>query len=70
MVTETIASMSETVASVATLGGFIWTVRIMLPKALKDRDPLAFGSAVLTALVALLAWLLIGVRVVALTRSL
>ena len=51
----------ETVLSVGMLGGFIWVVRFMLPKARKERDPLALTSAVLTAVLALLAWLLIGV---------
>ena len=54
---------TEAVFSVATLGGFLWALRFMLPRALKDRDALALASALLTALVALLAWLLIGVGV-------
>jgi hypothetical protein len=53
----------ETVFSVAMLGCFIWAVRFMLPKALKEHDPLALTSAVLTAVLALLAWLLFGVPV-------
>ena len=53
----------EVVVSIATLAGFIWAVRFMLPKALKEHDSLALASAVLTAVVALLAWLLIGVGV-------
>ncbi len=55
--------MVETVLSVATLGGFLWALRFLLPKALKEHDPLALGSALLTAGLALLTWLLIGVSV-------
>ena len=55
--------MAETIVSVATLAGFIWAVRVRLPKALRDGDPLAIASAVITALAALLAWFLVGVRV-------
>jgi uncharacterized membrane protein len=43
------------------LGGFIWTVRFLLPKAVRERDPFALTCAVLTAVLALIAWLLIGV---------
>ncbi len=55
--------MVETVLSVATLGGFLWTVRYLVPKALKEHGPFALGSALLTAGLALLTWLLIGVSV-------
>jgi hypothetical protein len=51
----------ETVLSVATLGAFIWVVRFLLPKAIKAHDSMALACAVLTAVVALLMWLLIGV---------
>jgi hypothetical protein len=51
----------ETLFSIAMLGAFIWAVRFLLPKALKERNALALTSAVLTALFALLLWLLIGV---------
>jgi hypothetical protein len=54
----------ETALSIATLGGFIWAVRFMLPRARRDGSSLALTSAVLTALLALLGWLLIGVGVV------
>ena len=53
----------ELVFSVAMLGCFIWAVRFMLPKALKEHDSLAITSAVLTTTLALLGWLLFGVRV-------
>ena len=51
----------ETVLSIATLGAFIWVVRFLLPKALKEHDSLALTCAVLSAILALLMWLLIGV---------
>jgi hypothetical protein len=53
----------EGVFSVAMLGGFIWAVSFMLPKAAERRDALALTSAVLAALLALFGWLLVGVRV-------
>jgi hypothetical protein len=53
----------ETVLSVGLLGGFIWAVRFLLPSAVKQYDGLALTCAVLTAVLALLAMLLIGVRV-------
>jgi len=56
--------MVETAFTVAMLGGFLWAVRFLLPKALKEHDALAIVAAVVTAALALLAWLLIGVRVV------
>ena len=51
----------EWILSVAMLGAFIVAVRVILPRALRERDPLALGSALLTAVLALLAWLLMGV---------
>jgi uncharacterized membrane protein len=51
----------ETLLSVATLGSFIWAVRFLVPKAIKADDGLAITCAALTAVVALLLWLLIGV---------
>ena len=45
----------QTLMSVAMLGGFIWAVRFLLPKAIKERDALAVTAAVLTAVFALLA---------------
>lgn len=46
--------MVETAFSVAMLVGFLWAMRFLLPKALKERDPLAIASAVVTAALALL----------------
>jgi hypothetical protein len=51
----------ETVWSIAMLGGFIWAVRFLVPRAVKQDDRLAVTSAVLTAVIALFLWLLIGV---------
>jgi hypothetical protein len=51
----------ETVLSIATLGGFIWAVRFLLPTAVKEHDSMTLTCAVLTAALALLMWLLIGV---------
>jgi hypothetical protein len=51
----------ETLFSVAMLGGFIWAVRFLLPRAIKEHDRMALTCAVLTAALALLMWLLVGV---------
>ena len=56
----------ETALSIGMLGGFIWVVRYVVPRAVKEQDPMALTCAVLTAVLALVAWLLIGVG----TRSL
>jgi hypothetical protein len=53
----------QTLFSITMLAGFIWAVRFLLPRAIHERDILALASAVLTALFALLAWLLVGVGV-------
>lgn len=53
----------ETFASIAMLGAFIWAVRFLLPRAIKEHDRLALTSAVLTAVAALLLWLMIGVSI-------
>lgn len=55
----------EAVLSVAMLGCFIWVVRYLLPKAIKQHDRMAVACVVLTAVLALVLWLLIGVS----TRS-
>jgi hypothetical protein len=52
----------ETLLSVAPLAAFIWAVRFMLPRAVRARDGLALACAVLTALLALVAFLSVGVR--------
>ncbi len=50
--------------STAMLAGFIWAVGFLLPRALRGRDGLALGAAVLTIVLALLGWLFLsgGVR--------
>ena len=53
----------QTLLSIAMLGGFIWAVRFLLPRAINERDTLALTAALLTAALALLAWLLFGVGV-------
>jgi hypothetical protein len=51
----------ETLFSITMLGGFIWAVRFLLPRAVRAHDPMALTCAVLTAALALLMWLLVGV---------
>jgi hypothetical protein len=51
----------ETVLSVAMLGCFIWVVRFLLPKAIKTHDRMALTCVLLTAVLALFLWLMIGV---------
>jgi hypothetical protein len=53
----------EGVLSVAMLAAFIWAVSFMVPKAAHRRDALAITSAILAALLALVGWLVVGVRV-------
>ena len=59
----------EVVLSVALLAGLIWAVRFLIPKAVREDDALALICAVATAVVALAAWLLIGVRVATLSMG-
>ena len=51
----------ETALSIVALAAFIWSVGFLLPKAIKAHDSLALTSAVLTATLAFLLWLLTGV---------
>jgi hypothetical protein len=51
----------ETVLSIAMLAIVIWDVRFLLPKASRERDPLALACAVLTGVLALVMWLMVGV---------
>jgi hypothetical protein len=48
--------------SVLALGAFIWAMCFLLPKAVKQHEALAIGAAILTAALALITWLLIGIR--------
>ena len=50
----------EVIFSVAMLASFIWVVRVLLPRALKEQSGLALSSAVLAAVLALVGWLLLG----------
>jgi hypothetical protein len=47
--------------SIAMLGAFIWAMSFLLPRAIRQRDGLALTSAILTAVLALFAWLWVGV---------
>lgn len=51
----------ETVLSITTLAGLIWVVRVLLPKAAKQDDRFALLCALLTLILALVVWFLIGV---------
>jgi hypothetical protein len=46
--------------SLAMLSAFIWVVVSLLPRAVRERDWFAIVCALLTAIIALLGWLLIG----------
>jgi hypothetical protein len=52
---------AQTVLSTATLAVFIWVVRFLLPRAIRQHDALALTCAVVTGILALLLWLVIGV---------
>jgi hypothetical protein len=52
---------AETALSIAMLGIVLWVMGFLLPKALKERDPLALTCATLTGLLALFMWLMVGV---------
>jgi hypothetical protein len=55
------AMMVEPLFSMALLAGFIWAIRFLLPRAIKQQDWLALLSALLTAALALTAWLMFGI---------
>lgn len=50
----------EAFLSVATLAALIWLIRFLIPRAIKERNALAITCALLTMIIALLLWLLIG----------
>ncbi len=52
----------ESILSVLVLASAIWAAWFLLPKALRDHDRFGEIVAVLTAIVALFAWLFFGVR--------
>ena len=49
--------------STAMFAVFIWGTAFMVPRAVRSRDALAVTCGVLTALLSLVGWLLIGVGV-------
>ena len=49
--------------SVAMLGAFLWAATFLVPRAVRERDGLAIGSALMVAALAILAWLWLGVGV-------
>jgi len=53
--------MFETLFSMALLAGFIWATCFLLPRAIKQQDWLALVSALLTAALAVVAWLMFGI---------
>ena len=53
----------EMAFSIAMLASCIWAVRVLLPRAVRERSGLALTSAVLAAILGLLGWLMIGVGV-------
>jgi hypothetical protein len=50
----------QTVMSTVMLAGFIWVVLYLLPKARREDDTFAVACALLSALVALIGWLLLA----------
>jgi hypothetical protein len=53
----------ENCATVAALGGALWAVRFLIPRAVRQKDPLALICALTFAALSLGLWLLIGVAV-------
>jgi hypothetical protein len=53
----------EIVLSVVMLGAFLWAAAFLIPRAVRERDALAIGSALMVAALAILAWLWIGIGV-------
>jgi hypothetical protein len=51
----------ENVISIVMLGGSIWVLLFLLPKARREHDTFAIICSLLTALVGLIGWLFIGV---------
>jgi hypothetical protein len=50
-----------TFLSIALLGGVIWTLRFLVPAAIRTGDRFGLAVAILTAALLLVAWLLLGV---------
>ena len=53
----------EMFLSVALLGAGLWAATFLIPRAIRERDICALACAVAMAVVAVLGWLWIGVRV-------
>ncbi len=51
----------QTALSVLMLAAVFWVLMFLLPKARRDHDRFAIVCSVLTALVALVGWLFLGV---------
>jgi hypothetical protein len=54
------ANQLEDVVSLVLLGGFIWVMFVLVPRARRERDWFAVVCAVSAALIALFGWLLLG----------
>ena len=50
----------ESALSLIMLGGCIWTLTYLLPKARREHDAFGVTCSLMIALVALLGWLLLG----------
>jgi hypothetical protein len=50
----------EGALSIATLAVAIWVIRFLLPKAVREDNPLALVSALLSAALAVLLWFVAG----------
>jgi hypothetical protein len=50
----------DTVLSTAMLAALLWSLRFLLPKAIKEHDRFVLVCALLTAALALIAWMFFG----------
>jgi len=53
----------QTGLSAVMLGAVVWALAYLLPKARREHDTFAIVCSLLTAVVALLGWLLVGIGV-------
>jgi|KBSMisStandDraft_5_1062788.scaffolds.fasta_scaffold3583260_1 hypothetical protein len=58
--------MLEHGATVAALAGALWAGSFLIPRAVRQQDPLALACSIAFAAIALGLWLLVGVAVRAL----
>ncbi len=49
------------ILSIALLGGVIWTLRFLVPAAIRTGDRFGLAIAILTAILFLVGWLLVGI---------